>query len=233
MKSLIIALAFFTVFNLATCQYSNFPVASNRDSRYLQYLRERSQIERLRHEFETLCPGKDDELDDALYELKKCSDQIDENTETACSTIKNHFSRCSKPLVSLLESCVPEESKGVPELIFGSVQSAFKYLCKTDGEHILELVNRCVYKTNYRTMRCERRLRTKLQEYKKKSPTKADICEFAHSMKPCFKEHLDDSCGNAITKESFMGMFDAMVAPCSIVSKNQLDTNHINEVEVL
>ncbi|EFA10007.1 uncharacterized protein LOC661814 [Tribolium castaneum] len=234
MKSLIIALASFAVFNLATCQYSSFPVSSSSDSaRYLQYLRERSQTERLRHEFESLCPGKDDELDNALYELKKCSDQIDENSETACSAMKNHFMRCSKPMSSLLESCVPEESKGVPDLVFASVHSAVNYLCKTDGEHIFELANHCVYKTNYKTMRCGRRMRTKLQQFKKKSPTKSDICEFAQSMKPCLKEHLDESCGNAITKESFMGMFDAMMAPCSGVSKNQLETNYINEVEIL
>lgn len=113
-------------------------------------------MERLRSQFEELCPGKDDELDvnlnfkksflqiityllgsqDALAQLKECADEVDQNTETACSAIKNHFLRCSKPFLELLENCVPEKSKEVPKLVFHAVNSGISYLCKTDGEHI-------------------------------------------------------------------------------------------------
>lgn len=84
-------------------------------------------------------------------------------------------------------------------------------------------------------MRCERRLRTKLQEYKTNSPSKAEICDLFQTMKPCLHNHLQDSCGNSITRESFMGMFDALVSPCAtITSDNQIEHNNIDdEVEVL
>ncbi|RZC42082.1 uncharacterized protein BDFB_012423, partial [Asbolus verrucosus] len=170
---------------------------------------------------------------DALSKLKECTSEIDENTETACSAIKNHFLRCSKPLVKLLETCLPEQSKEVPNLVFQSVNSAITYLCKTDGEHIFELANTCVFKTNSRSIRCERRLKTKFQQYKNKPPTKNDICELANSFKPCLHNHLQDSCGNQITRESFMGIFDALTVPCKTVTNNQIEYNTVNEVELL
>lgn len=37
------------------------------------------------------------------------------------------------------------------------------------------------------------------------------------SMKGCFHNHLQDSCGNAITRESFMGVFNAAISVCSSV----------------
>jgi hypothetical protein len=224
----------FTAINVATCTLTRGSSSSiSANSRYMQYLRERSQMERLRSQFEELCPGKDDELDDALAQLKECADEVDQNTETACSAIKNHFLRCSKPFLELLENCVPEKSKEVPKLVFHAVNSGISYLCKTDGEHIFELANMCVFKTDYRMMRCERRIKSKLQQFQKNSPTKTDICEMANSYKPCLYNHLQSSCGNRITREAFTGLFDAMTSPCKTVQDNGFERNDINEVELL
>lgn len=68
--------------------------------------------------------------------MKLCSEEIDEKSETICSVVKNHFIRCSRPLIKLVDSCLPSESKGVPEMLFQSIANTAQYLCKTDGEHI-------------------------------------------------------------------------------------------------
>ncbi|XP_063921738.1 uncharacterized protein LOC135136409 [Zophobas morio] len=233
MKIVVAIIGLFAVINVATCYLSPSYRTSDTSmstSKYMQYLRERSQIERLRTQMESICPGKDDELDEALTKLKQCSNEVDENAETACSAIKNHFLRCSKPFIELFESCLPEESREIPRLVFEAINSGVAYVCKVDGEHIFEFANTCIFKNNYRSMRCERRVRTKLQQFKNKPPTKTEICELAQSMKPCLHNHLQESCGNGITRESFMGMFDAVTAPCNNRGSNQIEYNTVNEV---
>lgn len=69
-------------------------------------------------------------------QVKECADEIPEQSETACSSIKNHFLTCSRPMLKLLDRCMPEESKGVPALIFRSIESATDFVCKSNGEHI-------------------------------------------------------------------------------------------------
>lgn len=60
------------------------------------------------------------------------------------------------------------------------------------------------------------------------------------SMKGCFHNHVQSSCGNAITRESFMGLFNAAASVCSSVEPtsievdaNEIDNNDLHNVELL
>lgn len=69
--------------------------------------------------------------------MNACNNDLDLDTETLCSSIKNHAVECTKPFVDLFEECLPKESKGIPSFIVKLLMALSDYLCKSDGEHLL------------------------------------------------------------------------------------------------
>lgn len=66
-------------------------------------------------------------------------------------------------------------------------------------------------------------------------PSKDELCELANSLKPCLQNHVEHSCTHPITREAFIGMYDAITAPCGKMSQNgnRSDDVNLNEIEVL
>ncbi|KAJ8940683.1 hypothetical protein NQ318_017733 [Aromia moschata] len=190
------------------------------------YLNERQAINVLKENTERICPGYGDKIERAFTKVENCVNDIDEESETMCSAVNNNFEKCVNPVVSLFEECLPEKSKDLPSFIVKSFISVSDYLCKTDGEHIFELSNPCIRNSNYRTQRCVRKIKSKLQQYNSKMPTKEEVCQFLQSFRGCLQSHLQASCGPHKTREAFLSLYDASVKVCdqsSVVVENEIE----------
>ncbi|XP_018568673.1 uncharacterized protein LOC108908959 [Anoplophora glabripennis] len=224
MKWLACCVAVLAVVGLVQCLTSSEEMVNLKVQMIKNYMRERQAISSLTTKVESLCPGYGSQFETALNKVEQCTNGIDEDTETMCSAVENHFERCSKPVVKIFEECLPEKSKDVPAFIIKAILSVSKYLCKTDGEHIFELSNPCVKSQNYRTQRCLRKLESKFQQYSSTFPTKDEICQFTSSFKGCFESHLLHSCGHVKTRESFLNVYNALQSPCqSSGTENEVD----------
>lgn len=69
--------------------------------------------------------------------IQDCVNDIDLDTETLCSTVKNNAVECLQPGVELFEKCLPKESNGIPSFVVRLLLAVADYFCKTDGEHLL------------------------------------------------------------------------------------------------
>ncbi|KAJ8986009.1 hypothetical protein NQ317_013893 [Molorchus minor] len=176
------------------------------------YMRERQAMATLRDSTEKICPGYGDRFEKAISKIQQCTETIDENTETMCSAVKNHFERCIDPIVSIFEECLPERSKDLPSFIIKSTMAVSQHLCKTDGEHIFEARTTA-------PKDCIRRIQTKLEQFERKIPTREDVCQVIGSFRGCLQSHLQASCGNTITREAFLNVYDAIIDLCQKAPK--------------
>lgn len=225
MKWLACCVAVLAVVSLGQCLSDSEEMMNMKIQMIKNYMRERQVINTLTAKVEALCSGYGSQFEAALKKVEQCTNEIDEDSETICSTIENHFEKCSKPVVKVFEECLPEKSKDVPAFLVKAVLSTSKYLCQADGEHIFELSNPCVKSQTYRTQRCLRKLESKFQQYTSAVPSKEEICDFGSSFKGCFESHLHHNCGNAKTREAFLNVYNALRSPCE-------STGTDNEVEV-
>ncbi|XP_057669967.1 uncharacterized protein LOC130902127 [Diorhabda carinulata] len=192
------------------------------------YFKNRVQIQNVRKKFESICPNYGHKFELALLKVQTCEGLIDKNEEeTVCSGIKNHLEECTQPIVAVLEDCLPEKSKELPRFTVKTAVELSNYICKSDGEHIFELSNPCIMDQNFRLNRCILKTRSRLQQYVNSTPSKSEICEFIKSMRQCFKRHVDLSCNNVITRDSFIGLFDAVIKQCDTKLEDS-----VNEVDV-
>lgn len=68
--------------------------------------------------------------------MRECISSTDLEAETMCSFVKNHVEKCSRPIISMLEQCLPDKSKDLPSFLMKSAVSSIRYVCKIDGEHL-------------------------------------------------------------------------------------------------
>ncbi|XP_045472949.1 uncharacterized protein LOC123679617 [Harmonia axyridis] len=234
MKQLILAVCCLAVFSSVSC-------TSNRELmhkfKYLEsYLQERQAIDEVSSRLEQICPGSKVKFEEAVDEMKTCADKIDETAETSCSIMKNRMPKCLEPLIRVLRDCMPEGSKEIPEFFVNSLLQGIDYICKTDGEHIFELGNTCLYKPNPALEVCVRKLRMRLATYERNGLGVEAICSTLHYMKPCLKSHLSLSCGSPISREAVLGFYDAFSAKCKTIadpSSNELkETSNIRVTQL-
>lgn len=102
---------------------------------FKEYLKENRLLEAGSQKFKQICPGQEEKLRQSLVELQKCDDSVD-NSLTICESIQTSVLNCTKPLLDVLDSCLPAKAKGLPTLGVQSLVSVSNYLCKLNGESI-------------------------------------------------------------------------------------------------
>jgi hypothetical protein len=131
---------------------------------------------------------------------------------------------CTAPLLKVVDDCLPDSAKGLPSLGVKSILSVADYLCKQTGESIFELGNPCLWEdleeSNEQLDECEEKVKNFAKKHKETIPSKTEICSTATSLRTCVQTRATTTCKNQKTKNVALGVFDALVAPCS----------HINEV---
>ncbi|KAL3269578.1 hypothetical protein HHI36_008642 [Cryptolaemus montrouzieri] len=237
MRGFVLVICLVAAISSATCTIQSEDVSSRLRLKYLQaYLQERQAISELGDKVEEVCPGSKTKIEDAIDELKSCADKIDQTQETSCSIAKNRLPKCMEPIIKVVRDCMPAESKGLPDFFMKSVLKGVEYICKTDGEHIFELGNMCLYKQNPTSMTCKRKFQMRMQTYQRNGGGIGveDVCSMMDYMKPCLKSHLSLSCGSTITQEAVLGIYEAFMSNCRTVvnkSHNELEYK-TNDVEV-
>ncbi|XP_019868307.1 uncharacterized protein LOC109597118 [Aethina tumida] len=163
------------------------------------------------------CPNNDDEINETIKQVETCTDKITTfDTKTMCDIIETHFTECTKPLSQLFTDCAPENAKQTPEFVFHSVVRMFKHVCDMDGEHILELINPCFwFGIDTDDSKCMQEVQKKYNSYKKKLPSKSQLCGLLEELKECAGEPLKKACHNPITRESFGGIVNAIYDECN------------------
>lgn len=54
-----------------------------------------------------------------------------------CEVIEENLKTCAVPTFNLFETCVPKEAKGLPTYMLKTTRAIVKYICNTDGAHLL------------------------------------------------------------------------------------------------
>ncbi|XP_044754627.1 uncharacterized protein LOC123313709 [Coccinella septempunctata] len=223
MKVLIFVVCCIAALNYVACS-SNDQIMHK--LKYVEtYLQEKQAIDEVGSRMEQICPGSKLKFEKAIEEVTTCGNEIDETAETSCSIIKNKMPKCLEPVMKVVKDCMPEGSKEIPDFILKSFLQGIEYICKTDGEHIFELGNTCLYKPNPTLDVCGRKLRMRFHRYEKNGVGVEDICSTLHYMRPCLKSHLNLSCGSPISREAILGFYDAFSSKCKTIadaSSNEL-----------
>ncbi|CAH1118951.1 unnamed protein product [Phaedon cochleariae] len=193
------------------------------------YFQEKQEMNQITKKVERICPGYGRKFEEALLKVQQCSDAVDDTQQTMCSAVKNHFEICARPVTEIFEECLPESSQDLPSFIIKTMVAMSNHLCRIDGEHIIELSNPCVKSQTYRMRRCMMKAQSKLQTYSSQIPSKQEVCESLRSLKTCFKSHLTLACGNQVTRESFLDLFESGMKLCDEVTPSP----SFNEIEVL
>lgn len=115
-------------------------------------------------------------LQSSLDEYMQCVIDLPDNY-TVCSLLQEHIPKCSAPAKEMLIECLPERSKEIPALISDIIKSVSRYVCRSDGEHLLEMLTRCGFKETRKFTFCKRRIASKLQQYENTFPSRRDLCK--------------------------------------------------------
>lgn len=86
--------------------------------------------------FDQFCPGHGKVLKQSLIELDKCRKRVDDSL-TLCESVQSSVLNCTKPVLDIVDQCVPQTAKGLPSLAVESLVSVLDRLCKMTGESIL------------------------------------------------------------------------------------------------
>ncbi|KAJ3626623.1 hypothetical protein MTP99_017319 [Tenebrio molitor] len=223
-KLLIIAFALFAVISIVRCSDSDEVLEKVKSKHLRKYLTDRREdVDSGLEKLEKHCPGVSEKLKSALVSFQECDDKADDSL-TLCSAIQVYTLNCTAPLLKVVDDCLPDSAKGLPSLGVKSILSVADYLCKQTGESIFELGNPCLWEdleeSNEQLDECEEKVKNFAKKHKETIPSKTEICSTATSLRTCVQTRATTTCKNQKTKNVALGVFDALVAPCS----------HINEV---
>ncbi|KAJ3646779.1 hypothetical protein Zmor_024351 [Zophobas morio] len=228
MKLVFVVFAIFAVINSALCDSSE-EVIENVKSKHVKKLltKNKEHLDEGLEKLEKHCPGVGDKLKHAIKSFQECDDKVDDSL-TICHAIQSHTLNCTKPLLDVVDGCLPQKAKGLPTLGVKSLLSVADFLCKQTGESIFELVNPCLWEDDETEggeeteNECEKKAVALAEKFGDENtiPTQSEICSTATSLRTCLKEDVHKQCKNQKTQDAVLGLFDAIVAPCS----------HINEV---
>ncbi|XP_066253278.1 uncharacterized protein [Euwallacea similis] len=191
-----------------------------------EQIRSQIAIENARSKLDIICPGYGNKFENVTMEIADCAESIDEENETICSMMKNNLEKCMQPLVKLFEECLPERSRRVPAMLVKMILSSLNYVCKTNGEHLLELQNQCFRTPTIKLKRCIRKIETTRQKYIRSNryPSAEEICDLLEEMKPCLTSHLQTSCNHPITREAFIDfMNQGILSVCENYYMNDIE----------
>ncbi|XP_044271279.1 uncharacterized protein LOC123015560 [Tribolium madens] len=168
-----------------------------------------------KEETDELCPNFDKNFDNAWILAEECIKNIDNNL-TMCEQVKKYTPNCTQPLVEAIQECIPV----LPGLAVKSFMSVVDHFCKETGENLLELSNPCFWKTfledDEKLKKCERTIYNELENIIEDSPSQSQLCSVLTNSQSCLHE-ITDSCKSVKTRNAFMGLYEAFMAPCSNV----------------
>ncbi|XP_056632279.1 uncharacterized protein LOC130442184 [Diorhabda sublineata] len=156
------------------------------------------------------CPDIEEKMDNVVEQMGECAEQIELGDDTFCSLIKKNLKKCSKPVIDIITSCMPNESKDLPSIIEKAIIATVEQACQSTVEEILELFNPCYMQKDFIEFQPCADIRTTLVEQRNKLPSKSLVCSTIPKMRNCMKDHLEASCQNAITKRSSLKFQDAI-----------------------
>ncbi|CAG9761087.1 unnamed protein product [Ceutorhynchus assimilis] len=165
---------------------------------------------------EDICPGYGLRVENVTEKVQKCLSEVDFGSQTLCSATRRAVYECALPITSLLDECLPAQSKRIPTIVVKMIGSAVDYLCKANGEHIVEYLNPCFRNVTKQSETCIKKFTDKFDEIDrtKKYPTAQAMCEFYESFRSCLEGHLETSCAHPITRESFLQFYDQLLEVC-------------------
>ncbi|XP_066150756.1 uncharacterized protein [Euwallacea fornicatus] len=159
--------------------------------------------------FFKICPNHTPQIKDKLKEFQTCSEKINEDDMMLCKVVEQNLKNCSTPLINFFEACVPKQAKGIPTYLLDIIQKLVRYVCASNGAHILELENPCILSTKQLYSRtCIRKLKEELEMYNYENlPEKTAICLFLDQFTDCFNTHVQKSCQDSTTREAYIGLY--------------------------
>ncbi|XP_045472985.1 uncharacterized protein LOC123679642 isoform X2 [Harmonia axyridis] len=130
-----------------------------------------------------------------------------------CNTFVHHFKPCVQTVVSEAAKCEDQVKVGQKQVILDSFIAEANFLCETDGEHILELLNPCILTSVKKSAGCQK----KVMQYFPTSDPITNLCSKFPSLQKCFDDELKQECDLEVTKRNIHDFFSVEVKPCNIV----------------
>ncbi|RZC36711.1 DUF1397 domain containing protein [Asbolus verrucosus] len=222
-KFIFVAFALFAVVSFVQCTDNDDYLEKVKSKHIRKYLRNRKDtLDSGLSKLEEHCPGVSEKLKDALVAFGECDDRVDDSL-TICDAIQSATLNCTQPLIKVVDDCLPEKAKGLPLLGIKSVLSVSDFLCKQNGEAIFELLNPCLWEdleeSNEQINECEEKVTSKLKQHKDSIPSPSEVCSVVTSMRTCVRTRTEKTCKNAKTRNVAIGLYDAVVAPCSSINQ--------------
>ncbi|KAL3269571.1 hypothetical protein HHI36_008636 [Cryptolaemus montrouzieri] len=166
------------------------------------------------------CYEKKDVLKAEYEKAVQCVKDV-KSTTSFCQTFVFHFEPCVQKLLDLYEGCDVSSERGIRAALVNSLVGEAKFLCQTDGEHIFEFVNPCVFKTFENSKTCIKNV-TSVTFITHMNPQPGEsilepVCQMVSGIKDCFSPEFSKECHNEITKDSFHKLYSVEAKPCNVV----------------
>ncbi|CAH1101381.1 unnamed protein product [Psylliodes chrysocephalus] len=169
------------------------------------------------------CPNIQTQIDSVGEEVHNCMVGVELGNDTLCHMVKTHLVRCLKPIGVVINTCLPEESKGLPILVEKMVQGLINQACESTVEEILELFNPCIFETDTEDVHACQEADAVIEEYRNKLPSKSLVCHTLPKARNCVKAMVEGSCKNPITQNSVLKFHDAaehaIKEDCDVLNK--------------
>ncbi|XP_045472987.1 uncharacterized protein LOC123679642 isoform X3 [Harmonia axyridis] len=161
----------------------------------------------------------------------KCSTDIKENVQkertkafecvknirynsSFCNTFVHHFKPCVQTILTEAAKCGDPIKVGHKQVILDSFIAEANFLCESDGEHILELLNPCILTSVRKSAECQKKV---MQGFYTSEPITYH-CSKIPGLQKCFDDELKQECDLEVTKTNIHDFFSVDVKPCNIVT---------------
>ncbi|XP_045472984.1 uncharacterized protein LOC123679641 isoform X2 [Harmonia axyridis] len=131
-----------------------------------------------------------------------------------CNTFVHHFKPCVQTILTEAAKCDENSVTEMKHTVLDSVIAIAGYVCETDGEHILEILNPCVSMSIEKSEECRKKALEPLNNY---SRDITQYCSKYTDLRTCFNDQVHQECQNEITKSSMSDLFSVDIKPCNIV----------------
>lgn len=131
-----------------------------------------------------------------------------------CNHFVYHFKPCLEALLAENKKCDNEDSFNLKMIVLDSIIAEAKFVCETDGEHILEIFNPCIVHSAKKSKECIKNILTPSSHFSRNITL---FCSKFPNMWECFDAQLQHECQNNITKNTMLKLFSDG-PPCNILS---------------
>ncbi|KAK9890728.1 hypothetical protein WA026_012076 [Henosepilachna vigintioctopunctata] len=161
-------------------------------------------------------PSKNLEIKKAKQEAISCLGDLPASS-TYCKFLFKDLHKCVKPLTEIIEEC----NKGsiFEGLLSGFVEtfSQGDFICKRDGEQILELLNPCLFRSLELKEPCVNTFVTEVQSVTRTNKKLVDVtCQAAASAKNCLYDTIENECSRNSTRNALLEMYEASIKSCNL-----------------